>query len=64
MILRWFISKTVREAAAARKHVFHILCAQRDLLTGFLRKQEGINPPAPRAAPSAISIAKESAVIP
>jgi signal peptidase I len=33
MILRWFISKTVREAAAARKHVFHILCAQRDLLT-------------------------------
>ena len=33
MIIRWFISKTVREAAAARKHVFHILCAQRDLLT-------------------------------
>ena len=33
MILRWFISKTVREAAAMRKHVFHILCAQRDLLT-------------------------------
>ncbi|MGD0208421.1 MAG: S26 family signal peptidase [Verrucomicrobiota bacterium] len=33
MILRWFISRTVREAAAARKHVFHILCAQRDLLT-------------------------------
>jgi signal peptidase I len=33
MILRWFISKTVREAAATRKHVFHILCAQRDLLT-------------------------------
>ena len=33
MILRWFISRTVREAAAARKHVFHIFCAQRDLLT-------------------------------
>jgi signal peptidase I len=33
MIPRWFISRTVREAAAARKHVFHILCAQRDLLT-------------------------------
>ena len=33
MILRWFISKTVRDVAAARKHVFQILCAQRDRLT-------------------------------
>ncbi len=30
---RWFISKTVRHAAAMRKHVHRILCAQRDLLS-------------------------------
>jgi len=33
MILRWFISKTVREAVAVRKHVYRLLCAQRDLLS-------------------------------
>lgn len=33
MILRWFISKTVRHAAAMRKHVHHLVCAQRDLLS-------------------------------
>ena len=31
--LRWFISKTVRQAVAMRKHVHRILCAQRDILT-------------------------------
>src|SRR6188472_317840 len=31
--VRWFISKTVREAAAMRKHVGNILNAQRDLLS-------------------------------
>jgi signal peptidase I len=31
-ILRWFISPTVREAVAMRKHVWRILNAQRDLL--------------------------------
>ena len=31
--LRWFTSKTVRHAAAMRKHVHRILCAQRDLLS-------------------------------
>jgi signal peptidase I len=30
---RWFLSKTVRHAAAMRKHVHRILCAQRDLLS-------------------------------
>ena len=30
---RWFISKTIRQAAAMRKHVHRILCAQRDLLS-------------------------------
>jgi signal peptidase I len=33
MILRWFFSSTVREACAMRKHVHHLLCAQRDVLT-------------------------------
>jgi signal peptidase I len=32
MIVRWFLSKTVREAVAVRKHVRRLLCAQRDLL--------------------------------
>ena len=32
MSLRWFISKTVREASAMRKHVHRLLCAQRDIL--------------------------------
>ncbi len=31
--LRWFVSKTVRQATAMRKHVHRILCAQRDLLS-------------------------------
>ena len=33
MILRWFFSKTLREACALRKHVQRLLNAQRDLLT-------------------------------
>jgi signal peptidase I len=33
MILRWFMSKTVRQAVAVRKHVHRLLCAQRDLLS-------------------------------
>jgi len=33
MIIRWFFSSTVREACAMRKHVYHLLCAQRDVLT-------------------------------
>jgi signal peptidase I len=33
MIIRWFYSKTVREACAMRKHVHHLMCAQRDILT-------------------------------
>ena len=33
IILRWFMSKTVRQAIAVRKHVYRLLCAQRDLLT-------------------------------
>jgi signal peptidase I len=32
MILRWLKSKTVREACALRKHVQHLLSAQRDVL--------------------------------
>src|SRR5271154_2129690 len=32
MILRWFISQQVRNAAALRKHVHRMLCAQRDIL--------------------------------
>jgi signal peptidase I len=32
MILRWFISSTVREAIAMRKHIRRILAAQRDIL--------------------------------
>jgi signal peptidase I len=31
--LRWLLSKTVRHAAAMRKHVHRILCAQRDILS-------------------------------
>jgi len=33
MNLRWFTSKTVRHATAMRKHVHHLICAQRDLLS-------------------------------
>ena len=33
MTLRWFISKTVRQASAMRKHVNRLLCAQRDVLS-------------------------------
>jgi signal peptidase I len=33
MILRWLFSSTVRQACAMRKHVHHLLCAQRDVLT-------------------------------
>jgi len=32
MILRWFLSSTVREACAMRKHVQHLFNAQRDIL--------------------------------
>lgn len=32
MNLRWFVSKTVRDAGSMRKHVYHLLCAQQDLL--------------------------------
>jgi signal peptidase I len=32
MILRWLFSSTVRQACAVRKHVHHLLCAQRDIL--------------------------------
>ncbi|MDD5140236.1 MAG: signal peptidase I [Verrucomicrobiales bacterium] len=32
MILHWFMSSTVRDAVAMRKHVQRLLCAQRDLL--------------------------------
>lgn len=33
MILRWFLSKTARQATAMRKHVQRILSAQRDILS-------------------------------
>ena len=33
MILQWFLSKTVRQAVAMRKHVHRILSAQRDILS-------------------------------
>ncbi len=33
MILRWFLSKTVREATTVRKHYRRLLAAQRDLLS-------------------------------
>jgi len=33
LVVRWFISKTVRHAVAMRKHVYRILCAQRDILS-------------------------------
>jgi signal peptidase I len=33
MILQWFLSNTVRQAVALRKHVFKLLCAQRDILS-------------------------------
>jgi signal peptidase I len=33
LVVRWFLSKTVRHAVAMRKHVHRILCAQRDVLT-------------------------------
>jgi signal peptidase I len=32
MMIRWFLSSTVREACAMRKHVQHLLNAQRDIL--------------------------------
>ena len=32
-ILRWFLSKTVREATTTRRHVERLLRAQRDLLS-------------------------------
>jgi len=32
MIVRWFFSPTVRQACAVRKHVYRLLCAQRDIL--------------------------------
>src|SRR5664280_2643380 len=32
MILRWFISPTVRQACALRSHVQRLLAAQRDIL--------------------------------
>ena len=33
MNLNWFLSRTVRHATHMRKHVWHLLCAQRDLLS-------------------------------
>jgi signal peptidase I len=33
MIFRWLFSSTVRQACAVRKHVHHLLSAQRDVLT-------------------------------
>jgi signal peptidase I len=33
MILRWFLSKTARQATAMRKHVWRLLMAQRDILS-------------------------------
>ncbi len=33
LVLRWFLSRTVRQAAAMRKHVHRILCAQKDILS-------------------------------
>jgi signal peptidase I len=33
LIVRWFLSKTVRHAVAMRKHVHRVLCAQRDILS-------------------------------
>ncbi len=33
MMLRWFLSKSVRQATAMRKHVLKILNHQRDILT-------------------------------
>src|SRR6186713_2081764 len=33
MMIRWLISKTVRQATAMRKHVHHLISAQRDLLS-------------------------------
>ena len=33
MILRWFLSKTVREALTVHKHYRRLLAAQRDLLS-------------------------------
>ncbi|HEY3761014.1 MAG TPA: signal peptidase I [Verrucomicrobiae bacterium] len=32
-MIRWLFSKTVRDAGAMHKHVFRMLCAQRDLIT-------------------------------
>ena len=32
MIVKWFLSKTVREAAAEQKHYRRLLAAQRDVL--------------------------------
>lgn len=33
VVIRWFLSKTVRHAVAMRKHVHRILCAQQDILS-------------------------------
>src|SRR5579862_2554286 len=33
MILRWFTSKTIRQALVVHKHYRHLLAAQRDLLS-------------------------------
>jgi signal peptidase I len=33
MLIRWFFSRTVRDAVEMRKHVLKLLCAQRDILS-------------------------------
>jgi len=45
MNLRWFISKSVRHAAAMRKHVRHLLSAQRDILSleAFRKVEEALS---------------------
>ena len=32
-MIRWLFSKTVRDAGAMHKHVYRLLCAQRDLIS-------------------------------
>ncbi len=32
-MMRWLFSKTIRDASALQKHVYRLLCAQRDLMT-------------------------------
>jgi signal peptidase I len=41
MIISWFISSSVRQAVALRRHVHRLLCAQRDLLSA--QAVEGLN---------------------